>query len=52
MLASAVVHCDVAISAMTVIMCYTMLAVIWSLCMMMHGWSVVLYYGLMHVSIV
>ena len=54
MLTTTVIHCNVAVSTMTVIVCYTMLTVMrsrsWSV--MMHSRSVVMSCGLVHVSIV
>ena len=46
-----VIHCDVAVCTMTVIVCYTMLAVMWS-----RSWSGMMHSrsrcGLVHVGIV
>ena len=51
MLTTTVIHCNVAVCTMTVVVCYTMLAVMrsrsWSVTM--HSWSRC---GLVHVSIV
>ena len=54
MLATSVIHGNVAVCTMTVIVCYTMLAVMWSRswCVMMHCRSVVMSCGPVHVSIV
>ena len=52
MLTTTVIHCNVAVSTMTVIVCYTMLTVMRSRSGMMHSRSVVMSCGLVHVSIV
>ena len=54
MFTTSVVHCNVAVSTVTVIVCYTMPTVMrsqsWSV--MMHSRSVVMSCGLVHVGIV
>ena len=52
MLATTAIHRDVAVCTVTFIVCYTMLAVMRSRSVMVHSWSVVMYCGLVHVSIV